>query len=49
MFGRAAAEGRQVALTERSVRVRDGHTGARRAGDIGFASLRGGSVVASTR
>ena len=45
MFGRAAAEGREVALTERSVRVRDGHTGARRAGDIGFASLRGGTVV----
>jgi 4-hydroxy-tetrahydrodipicolinate reductase len=27
------------------VRVRDGHTGARRRGDIGFATLRGGSVV----
>jgi 4-hydroxy-tetrahydrodipicolinate reductase len=27
------------------VRVRDGHTGAREAGDIGFATLRGGSVV----
>jgi 4-hydroxy-tetrahydrodipicolinate reductase len=27
------------------VRGRDGHTGARKAGDIGFASLRGGSVV----
>jgi 4-hydroxy-tetrahydrodipicolinate reductase len=27
------------------VRVRDGHTGARNAGDIGFASLRGGTVV----
>lgn len=27
------------------MRVRDGHTGAREAGRIGFASLRGGSVV----
>jgi len=27
------------------VRVRDGHTGAREAGTIGFATLRGGSVV----
>ena len=27
------------------MRVRDGHTGPRRAGDIGFATLRGGSVV----
>jgi 4-hydroxy-tetrahydrodipicolinate reductase len=45
LLGEAAAEGRRVALAERSVRVRDGHTGARREGDIGFASLRGGSVV----
>ena len=45
LLGEAAAEGRRVALKERSVRVRDGHTGARKAGDIGFASLRGGSVV----
>ena len=43
---------RDVGLTERgveletnSVRVRDGQTGARPAGAIGFASLRGGSVV----
>jgi 4-hydroxy-tetrahydrodipicolinate reductase len=28
-----------------AVRKRDGHTGARRRGDIGFATLRGGSVV----
>ena len=34
-----------IDLEERSVRVRDGHPGARRAGDIGFAALRGGSVV----
>ena len=34
-----------IDLGQRSVRGRDGHTGARCAGDIGFASLRGGSVV----
>jgi 4-hydroxy-tetrahydrodipicolinate reductase len=45
MLGRAAAEGRAVKLDEVAVRVRDGHTGARRRGDIGFATLRGGSVV----
>jgi 4-hydroxy-tetrahydrodipicolinate reductase len=45
MLGRAAAEGRNVNLAQRSVRVRDGHTGARAPGDIGFAALRGGTVV----
>src|ERR1700733_7067889 len=45
MFGRAAAEGRQINLAARSVRGRDGMTGARKMGDIGFASLRGGTVV----
>ncbi|MTV29458.1 4-hydroxy-tetrahydrodipicolinate reductase [Rhodoblastus acidophilus] len=45
LLGEAAAAGRQVALAEHSVRVRDGHTGARKAGDIGFATLRGGTVV----
>jgi len=45
MFGRAAAEGRGINLDQRSVRGRDGVTGARSPGDIGFASLRGGSVV----
>ena len=45
LLGRAAAAGRAVALEERSVRVRDGHTGPREAGAIGFATLRGGSVV----
>ena len=45
LLGEAAAAGRRVALAERSVRSRDGHTGARPAGDIGFATLRGGSVV----
>ncbi|MGO3929098.1 4-hydroxy-tetrahydrodipicolinate reductase [Rhodopseudomonas pseudopalustris] len=45
LLGEAAAAGRNVALSERSVRGRDGVTGARRAGDIGFASLRGGTVT----
>lgn len=45
MLGEAAAEGRGVALEDHAVRVRDGHTGARRRGDIGFATLRGGNVV----
>src|SRR5229473_768022 len=44
-LGRAAAEGRGVDLAPRGPRVRDGHTGPRKAGDIGFASLRGGDVV----
>ena len=45
MLGEAAAAGRNIKLNDRSVRVRDGHTGVRNAGDIGFATLRGGSVV----
>ncbi|MGN6102620.1 MAG: 4-hydroxy-tetrahydrodipicolinate reductase [Devosia sp.] len=45
MLGEAAAAGRSIALAEHSVRVRDGHTGARETGSIGFASLRGGTVV----
>jgi 4-hydroxy-tetrahydrodipicolinate reductase len=45
LLGKAAADGRKINLAEKSVRVRDGHTGARNAGDIGFATLRGGSVV----
>ena len=45
MLGRAAAEGRGIDLARRAVRGRDGMTGTRRAGDIGFASLRGGTVV----
>jgi len=45
LLGKAAAEGRGIALEQRSVRSRDGHTGARPVGDIGFATLRGGSVV----
>lgn len=45
MLGNAAADGRDINLNDNSVRVRDGITGARKAGDIGFASLRGGSVA----
>ena len=45
MLGQAAADGRGVDLAETSVRSRDGHTGARKRGDIGFATLRGGNVV----
>jgi 4-hydroxy-tetrahydrodipicolinate reductase len=45
LLGQAAASGRQVELAQRAVRGRDGVTGARRPGDIGFAALRGGTVV----
>ncbi|MER9416076.1 4-hydroxy-tetrahydrodipicolinate reductase [Mesorhizobium sp. M0306] len=45
LLGEAAAAGRGVALAGNDVRVRDGHTGVRKSGSIGFASLRGGSVV----
>ncbi|MFI0846048.1 4-hydroxy-tetrahydrodipicolinate reductase [Mesorhizobium sp. IMUNJ 23232] len=45
LLGEAAAKGRGVSLAGNDVRVRDGHTGPRRAGSIGFATLRGGSVV----
>jgi 4-hydroxy-tetrahydrodipicolinate reductase len=45
LLGKAAAEGRGIDLNQRSVRSRDGHTGARTMGDIGFAALRGGTVV----
>ena len=45
MLGEAAAAGRGIDLYNRSARGRDGQTGARRSGDIGFASLRGGSVT----
>jgi 4-hydroxy-tetrahydrodipicolinate reductase len=45
MLGRAAAEGRGIDLARHSERARDGVTGARGKGDIGFAALRGGTVV----
>lgn len=44
-LGQAAAEGRKVDLDAVADRGRDGHTGARKQGAIGFASLRGGDVA----
>ncbi|MBR1210388.1 4-hydroxy-tetrahydrodipicolinate reductase [Bradyrhizobium sp. JYMT SZCCT0180] len=45
MLGEAAAAGRGIDLHLHSARGRDGITGARKAGDIGFAALRGGTVT----
>ncbi|HEX4848917.1 MAG TPA: 4-hydroxy-tetrahydrodipicolinate reductase [Novosphingobium sp.] len=45
LLGQAAAEGRGVDLAAKAVRGRDGITGARAPGAIGFAALRGGSVA----
>lgn len=45
LLGEAAAAGRGVRLAEESVRGRDGVTGARKQGTIGFAALRGGTVA----
>ncbi|MGC1270508.1 MAG: 4-hydroxy-tetrahydrodipicolinate reductase [Croceibacterium sp.] len=45
LLGQAAAEGRGIDLAAHSERGRDGHTGAREPGAIGFAALRGGTVA----
>jgi 4-hydroxy-tetrahydrodipicolinate reductase len=45
MLGAAAAEGRGAALPELEVRSRDGFTGARAEGQIGFSVMRGGGLV----
>lgn len=45
MLERAAAEGRGIPLADALLPPRNGHTGPRPKGKIGFASLRGGSVV----
>jgi 4-hydroxy-tetrahydrodipicolinate reductase len=45
LLGEAAAEGRGIGLAQHQLRGRDGNTGARPDGAIGFASLRGGTVV----
>jgi 4-hydroxy-tetrahydrodipicolinate reductase len=45
LLGQAAAAGRGIDLASNSERGRDGITGARRDGAIGFASLRGGTVA----
>ncbi|WP_029010894.1 4-hydroxy-tetrahydrodipicolinate reductase [Azospirillum halopraeferens] len=44
-LGHAAAQGRGVDLDRVWQKVRDGHTGPRTPGSIGFATLRGGDVV----
>jgi 4-hydroxy-tetrahydrodipicolinate reductase len=44
-LGRAAAAGRQVKIEDVWRKSRDGHTGARPTGEIGFATLRGGEEV----
>ncbi len=46
-IGRAVAAGRGVALEDVKVSGRDGETGARKDGEIGFAALRGGQIVGS--
>ena len=48
-LGKAAAEGRKVDLAGKSQRTRDGITGARKRGDIGFATLRGGDNAGEHR
>ena len=45
LLAEAAARGRGIDLAAHSERGRDGHTGARADGAIGFASLRGGPVA----
>jgi 4-hydroxy-tetrahydrodipicolinate reductase len=45
LLGEAAAKGRAIDLSSHAERGRDGITGARGVGAIGFASLRGGSVA----
>ena len=45
LLGEAAAAGRGIALNEHAARGRDGVTGPRKDGAIGFASLRGGTVI----
>jgi 4-hydroxy-tetrahydrodipicolinate reductase len=45
MLGEAAAHGRGVELDDVAKRARDGLVGPRSTGEIGFAALRGGSIV----
>jgi 4-hydroxy-tetrahydrodipicolinate reductase len=45
MLGEAAASGRNVTLQAHAARGRDGFTGPRKTGDIGFASVRGGTMT----
>ena len=48
-LGRAAAAGRKVDFDAVAVLSREGRTGARKRGDIGFATLRGGDVIGEHR
>ena len=45
LLGEEAAKGRGIELLGNAVKVRDGHTGPREEGSIGFATLRGGGVI----
>ncbi len=45
MLGEAAARGAGLSLAENAIYARQGHTGARARGDIGFSTVRGGDVV----
>lgn len=45
MLGEAAAEGRGISLNDAKDSGRDGITGARKRGDIGFSAIRGGDIV----
>lgn len=45
LLGEAAAAGRDITLREHAVWSREGHTGPRKEGTIGFATLRGGTVI----
>ena len=45
MLGEAAAEGRGVKLEDVADRGREGITGARKRGDIGFTAIRGGDII----
>jgi 4-hydroxy-tetrahydrodipicolinate reductase len=49
LLGEAAAQGRGTPLSQVRVDSRAGLTGARAEGTIGFASLRGGSVIGDHR
>ena len=45
MLGQAAADGRGVSLAQMADRGRDGITGPRAQGHIGFSAIRGGDIV----
>ena len=45
MLGEAAANGRDVSLKDVRNSGRDGNTGARKRGDIGFTAIRGGDII----